>query len=167
VNAAIAAGITGAGTFALMAGLSGEPAAPLLRASICGGALAASALVDLRERRIPNRIVLPAAAACALLAPLAGQAQLPATAVALLLTTALLALALSKPGALGMGDIKAALLIAVALGRAAPDAILAGLALAALAGLALIARDGNAALRRSIPLAPFLTIGALLSTTLA
>lgn len=86
-----------------------------------------------------------------------------ALAAPFLLTTALLALALMRPSALGMGDVKASLLITLALGQTASTAILLGLGLAALTGVALVARDGSAALRRALPLAPFFTIGALLA----
>lgn len=163
MNTTIAAAVAGASGFTVTAGLAGEPIITMLRVSICGGALAAAALVDVRERRIPNRIVLPAAAACALLAAIAGQGALRAVAAPLLLTTGLLALALMRPGAFGMGDVKASLLITLALGHTATVAIMLGLALAALTGIALITRHGSAALRRALPLAPFLTIGALLA----
>ena len=149
MNTTMAAATIGAAGFALAAGLTGEPVITMLRVSICGGALAAAALVDVRERRIPNRIVLPATAGCAVLAAFAGSRALSAVAAPLLLTTALLALALMRPGALGMGDVKASLLITLALGQTATAAILLGLALAALTGVTLIARDGAAALRRA------------------
>ena len=117
MNTTIAAAVTGAAGFTLAAGLAGEPVLTMLRVGICGGALSAAALVDLRERRIPNRIVLPATAACAVLAAIAGSASLRAVVAPLLLTTALLVLALARPSALGMGDVKASLLITLALGH--------------------------------------------------
>ena len=156
-----AAAMCGTAAFTLTAVLAGEPTPTLLRAGVCGGALTPAALIDLRDRRIPNRIVLPASATCALLAVLAGPASLRAAAGPLLLVAGLLALAFARPSALGMGDVKAALLISLALGPTAIAAMLFGLAIAALAGLTLIAHDGHAALRRPLPLAPFLTIGAL------
>lgn len=160
MNTTISAALVGAATFSLTAGFTSEPLITTLRVGICGGALLAATIVDLRERRIPNRIVLPATAACALLAAIAGPDALRAVAAPLLLTTGLLALALMRPGAFGMGDVKASLLITLALGHTATAAILLGLALAALTGIALITRHGSAALRRALPLAPFLTIGA-------
>jgi leader peptidase (prepilin peptidase)/N-methyltransferase len=117
----------------------------------------------MREHRIPNRIVLPALVACALLA---GPEVLRQGLVALALVAVLLVLALVQPAALGMGDIKDALLIAVALGAAATAAILLGLVLAAGAGVGLIARRGRRELTTALPLAPFLAVGATIALAL-
>lgn len=154
----------GGGTlFALLAQLHGADTLALTRLTLAGAALAAVALVDLRERRIPNRIVLPAALACA---ALAGPAGLRNGLAAFALVCVLLTLALLQPAALGMGDVKQALLVAVALGAAATSALLLGLALAALGGLLLTVRDGRSALHAALPLAPFLSVGAVISLLL-
>ena len=132
----------------------------LIRLAVCGTALAAAAAVDLAEHRIPNRLVLPATAACAVLT-LAEPHRLAQLATGLALIALLLGLSLARPAALGMGDVKLALLIAVGLDGHAPDALLLGLALAALAGVLLLVARGREAWRRALPLAPFLTVGAL------
>jgi leader peptidase (prepilin peptidase) / N-methyltransferase len=117
-------------------------------------------LIDLREHRIPNRIVLPAAAACALLA---GPDRLRHSLPALALVGVLLVIALVQPAALGMGDVKGAFLVAIALGTAATPALLLGLALAALTGIALTLSEGRTALASALPLAPFFAAGATIA----
>jgi leader peptidase (prepilin peptidase)/N-methyltransferase len=156
--------ITGAIAFALLGLLHGKNALALARLAVVGAALAAAAVIDLREHRIPNRIVLPAAAVCAVLA---GPGTLRHGLAALALVAVLLLLALVQPAALGMGDIKAALLIALALGTAAVSALVIGLGLAAAVGAALMLRRGRSALATALPLAPFLTVGATLALAIA
>ncbi len=120
-------------------------------------------MIDLREPRIPNRIVLPATA---ISAALAGPAALRHSLPALALVALLLLLAFVQPAALGMGDVKQGLLIAVALGAAATAALLLGFALAALVGIALTIRRGRRALAIALPLAPFLAAGATIALAL-
>ncbi len=63
-NAAITAA---AGGLALLLGgllLGLGDLAPLARLALCGAALGGAVAFDLRERRIPNKLVLPAAAGC-------------------------------------------------------------------------------------------------------
>lgn len=133
----------------------------LTRLAIVGGALAACALHDFVQRRIPNRIVVPAAAACAALTLAAGQ---PLTLTAGLATVLLLLIvSLRWPAALGMGDVKLALLLVLGLDGNALRALALGLAFAAVAGLLRVIRDGGTAWRVSLPLAPFLAAGALIA----
>lgn len=150
----------GGALFTGIAFAEGASGLELVRVSVCGAAVAVVALVDLREHRIPNRIVLPAAAVCALLA---GPATLGESVPALALVGGLFVLALAQPAALGMGDVKEALLIAVALGSFAAPALLLGLALAAIGGIALTIWSGRAALGAALPLAPFLAAGAAIA----
>jgi leader peptidase (prepilin peptidase) / N-methyltransferase len=75
----------------------------------------------------------------------------------------LLVVSLRWPTALGMGDVKLALLLVLGLDGSALRALALGLALAALAGCVLIARQGRTALRASLPLAPFIAAGALVA----
>jgi leader peptidase (prepilin peptidase) / N-methyltransferase len=132
----------------------------LARLAICGSALAAAAVVDLAEHRIPNRLVLPTAAACAGLTLASGTGLRP-LAAGLALVALLLGVSLARPAALGMGDVKLALLISLGLDGHAPMAVLLGLAFAALAGVLLVALRGRHAWGQALPLAPFLTAGAL------
>jgi leader peptidase (prepilin peptidase)/N-methyltransferase len=146
--------------FAIAAAQANTDRLELTRLVVCGAALAAAAAVDLAEHRIPNRLVLPAAAACAALT-LTEPDALARLASGLAVVAPLLGLSLARPAALGMGDVKLALLIAVGLDGHAPGALVLGLALAALAGIVLMVARGREAWRRALPLAPFLTVGAL------
>lgn len=152
--------VTGAGAFVLLGLLHGAHGVAVVRLAVAGAALAAAAVIDMREHRIPNRIVLPAGAVCAVLA---GTATLRHGLTALALVGVLLLVALAQPAAIGMGDIKAALLISLALGAAAVPALVIGLAAAALAGTALVLWRGRGALAAALPLAPFLTAGCALA----
>lgn len=152
--------VAGGFVFALAAAEANSDRLALARLAICGAALAAAAAVDLAEHRIPNRLVLPAAAACTALTLASGTGFRP-LAVGLALVVFLLALSLARPAALGMGDVKLALLLAVSLDGRAPGALLLGFALAALAGALLVALRGPDAWRQALPLAPFLAVGAL------
>jgi leader peptidase (prepilin peptidase)/N-methyltransferase len=146
--------------FALAAAEVNSDRLALARLTICGAALAAAAAVDLAEHRIPNRLVLPVAAACTALTLASGTGLRP-LAVGLALVGLLLGFSLARPAALGMGDVKLALLISLGLDGQAPIALLLGLALAALTGLLLLAFRGPEAWRQALPLAPFLAAGAL------
>jgi leader peptidase (prepilin peptidase) / N-methyltransferase len=129
--------------------------------------LAVLAIKDVEERRIPNVIVLPATAlvlaAVAVLhsgrlveAILAG-----AAAAAFLLLPSLIA-----RGAVGMGDIKLALLLGVALGKGVAAALLLGCLAASIVGVVLIARHGSEARKTAVPFAPFLALGAVAAIAL-
>ena len=158
---ALIAATAGGATFASAGLLASTSPLTLARLAVLGGALAAAALYDLAQRRIPNRIVLPAAAACAALTLAAGA---PLSLLAGLATVLLLlVVSLRWPAALGMGDVKLALLLVLGLDGSALRALALGLALAALAGCALVARHGRTALRASLPLAPFIAAGALVA----
>jgi leader peptidase (prepilin peptidase)/N-methyltransferase len=151
----------GAGAFVLAADSHDSPLI-LLRLAICGATLTAVSPIDIAEQRIPNRIVLPAVLACAGLSLDAGvSAGALLAGAALVLILALVSFV--RPRALGMGDVKLALLVVVGLDGSATHALLFGLVLATLAGLAMIARYGPSARRRSLPLAPFIAAGCLLA----
>jgi leader peptidase (prepilin peptidase)/N-methyltransferase len=150
------------GAIALPLASAGTDPISVLRLGICSAALGALASIDLAEHRVPNRIVLPAAAACAALSAVGG-----VSAAALLggvaIVGVLLFIALAWPAALGMGDVKLALLIVLGLDGDASRALTGGLLLAAVAGAVVIARRGRAAGRQALPLAPFLAVGSLLA----
>jgi leader peptidase (prepilin peptidase)/N-methyltransferase len=120
------------------------------------------AFIDIEQRRLPNRIVLPAAAAA-----LAAQTALrpsPEWALAALAAAGLLlAAALVYPPGLGMGDVKLALLLGAMLGRTVSVALVVGLLATALPGAALLVRHGPKARRMTVPLAPFLAFGAFVA----
>lgn len=158
---ALIAAAAGAAALTVAGLLADSGPLTLARLALLGGALAAATLYDLTEWRIPNRLVLPAAAGCAALTLAAGAPLTLLAGVALVLV--LLVVSLRWPRALGMGDVKLALLIVLGLDGDALHAFALGLILAALAGVVLLVRHGRAAWRASLPLAPFLAAGALLA----
>ena len=150
----------GTAVFALAGEAANASGLAVTRLAVCGAALGIAAATDVVEHRVPNRVVLPAAIVCAALTVLDGSALRDA-AGGLALVALLLVVGLVRPAALGMGDVKLALLIAVGLDGSASRALLLGLLLAAVGGLLLLVLHGHRAWRRSLPLAPFLAAGAL------
>lgn len=126
------------------------------------GVLIAVSVVDVRRRIIPNRIVLPAAAtvlaARTAVHPSAVWIVAGAGAAAFLLVAAIL-----RPGGIGMGDVKLALLLGVAVGRTVPLALALALLAAAVPSVVLLARHGARARTMGIPLAPFLALGGVVA----
>jgi leader peptidase (prepilin peptidase)/N-methyltransferase len=125
--------------------------------------LVALSVIDVRTRRLPNRIVLPATAVVlAAQIAIAPDRALEWVLGALGAFAFLLTAALFNPAGLGMGDVKLALLLGAALGWAVGAALLIGLVAAAVAGVAIIARNGWASGRTAtLPLGPFLALGGL------
>jgi prepilin signal peptidase PulO-like enzyme (type II secretory pathway) len=129
--------------------------------------LAFLAVKDLEEQRIPNVIVLPAAAvmlvAVAVLQPdhLLEAVLAAAAAAAFLFIPSLL-----TKGGVGMGDVKLALLLGAALGRGVATALLLGCLCASVAGIALLVRHGGGARKTAVAFAPFLVLGAVAAVAL-
>ena len=127
------------------------------------------AVVDLRHRRLPNRVVLPAIVAGAglLLVAAAGEggwlALLRAAVGAGLLFAGYLTLALISPRGLGMGDVKLAALLGLYLGWLGWAAVVvgavAGFLVQAVLALALLA-GGRIGLRGELPFGPAMLAGA-------
>ncbi|MCP9486941.1 MAG: prepilin peptidase [Gaiellaceae bacterium MAG52_C11] len=124
--------------------------------------LVAVSITDLERRVIPNRIVLPAAAAV-----LAAQTVLHPSPEWLLAGLGasgfLLAAALAYPAGMGMGDVKLALLLGAMLGRLVPVALMIGMLGALVPAVVLLARHGGAARKMGIPFGPFLALGGLIA----
>lgn len=126
--------------------------------------LTAIAVVDLEERRVPNLIVLPATVIALMAQGLLHadrflESLLAGLGAALFFFVAQLV----SRNAVGMGDVKLALLIGVVLGEEVVTALFVAAVAAAVVGLALIARSGLGARKSSIPFAPFLAVGAVVS----
>jgi leader peptidase (prepilin peptidase) / N-methyltransferase len=142
-----------------------EPAAAV--AAAAAFVLVVLAAIDLEQRRVPNAIVLPAAALV-----LAGRIATDPdrawvwAAAAFAAALAFFLLALAYPPGLGMGDVKLVLLIGATLGSSVVVGLLLGTLTAGLTGAALLARHGAAARRRSLAYAPFLCFGALVTLLL-
>jgi leader peptidase (prepilin peptidase) / N-methyltransferase len=129
-------------------------------------------VVDLREKLLPNRVLLPGIAGTALLLTLAAAvddawpALLRAGVAAAACFAVLLVMALIAPAGLGMGDVKLAALLGLVLGWLGWDAVLLGLflgfVLQAVAGLVLLA-SRRAGRSTELPFGPALLGGALLT----
>ena len=117
--------------------------------------------IDLAQRRLPNRIVLPATALVLLAQLVVNPQRALECAVAACGAACFLALPiLVKPGGMGMGDVKLALLLGAGLGAAVVPALLLGLVVAGLFSLVLVARSGLGARKQFIAFGPFLAFGA-------
>jgi prepilin signal peptidase PulO-like enzyme (type II secretory pathway) len=120
--------------------------------------------IDIAERRLPNRIVLPAAAIV-----LTAQAALwPDRALEFILAAVGGALVLLVPllflkAGVGMGDVKLMLLLGAALGSAIVTALLVGSIAAGGYAAVLLLRGGRDARREAFPFGPFLVFGALVA----
>jgi leader peptidase (prepilin peptidase)/N-methyltransferase len=142
----------------LALGLSTKTAA----AAIACGTFVVVTATDIERRIVPNRVVLPAAAAVLALQTVFHPS--PEWALGAVGGGGFLFLAaLAYPGGMGMGDVKLALLIGALLGRTTPVAIMLGLFLALVPSAVLIARHGMGARRLAIPFAPFLAAGAVIA----
>ena len=82
------------------------------------------------------------------------------------LALVLLAAAVARPGGMGMGDVKLALLLGFAVGRSVPVALAVALLAGAVPGLVLVARHGRRARGIGIPFAPCLALGGLVALSL-
>ena len=135
------------------------------RAAAAGIACAALVVVtatDLERRVVPNRVVLPAAAAVLALNTLWHPSLVWAIG-AIGAAGFLFLAALAYPGGMGMGDVKLALLIGALLGRTTPVGVMLGLFLALVPSIVLLVRHGVGARKLGIPFAPFLAAGAVVT----
>jgi leader peptidase (prepilin peptidase) / N-methyltransferase len=133
-----------------------------LAAAVFCAALVVVTATDLTHRIVPNLVVLPAAAIVCVLMTAAEPS--PEWAIAGLGAAAfLLLVALAYPGGMGMGDIKLALLMGVALGWTVAVALPLGMVLALVPAAVLFARHGSGARKMAIPFAPFLALGSVIA----
>ena len=109
-------------------------------AGIACAALVVATATDLERRIVPNKVVLPAAAAVLVL--MTAYDPSPEWALgAVGLAGFLFLAALAYPGGMGMGDVKLALMIGALLGRTAPVAMMIALFAALMPSLVMIARQ--------------------------
>jgi leader peptidase (prepilin peptidase) / N-methyltransferase len=143
------------------------PSAEALGAAFVLCVVAAVAVVDLEERRIPNRIVLPAIAA-ALVAQIGlDPAQAPRV-IGIALAAGLffyLPMVVFR-GGMGMGDVKLAVFLGAALGEAVIVAIAVAVMGAFFAAIAILIRNGADGRKSAIPFGPFLALGAAVAVFL-
>jgi leader peptidase (prepilin peptidase) / N-methyltransferase len=133
-----------------------------LAAAVFCASLVVVTATDLTHRIVPNLVVLPAAAIVCVLMTAADPS--PEWAIAGVGAAAfLLVVALAYPGGMGMGDVKLALLMGVALGRTVAVALPLGMVLALVPAVVLFARHGSGARKMAIPFAPFLALGSVIA----
>ena len=133
-------------------------------------------VIDLDSKLLPNRITYPALGLVAALLLAASLVEHDlgrmgrALAAAGLAGAAMLALAFVSPGGMGLGDVKFALVLGLALGWLGWSAVVAGFVsafllggLAALTAL-LVLRAGR---KTQLPFGPWLALGALLAVLAA
>ena len=123
--------------------------------------LVAVSLIDIKTRRIPNRITGPAALAAILIGLALKPSGVPVQLAAGVAGAGfLLIFAVAYPRGLGMGDVKLAGVLGLFLGGSVAVALFAGVIAGAVGGLAVIARVGVARGRKvGIPFGPFLALG--------
>jgi leader peptidase (prepilin peptidase)/N-methyltransferase len=132
-----------------------------LAAGFCAVLVTLSA-IDIQLRIVPNRIVLPAAAAALVLHTAIDPS--PEWVVSALAAAGLLfVVVLAHPRGLGMGDVKLALLLGAVLGAAVSVALMLGLLAALVPAAVLVSRHGAAARKMGVPLVPFLASGAVVT----
>jgi leader peptidase (prepilin peptidase)/N-methyltransferase len=131
-------------------------------AAVFCAALVVITATDLTHRIVPNLVVLPAAAVVLVLMTAADPS--PEWAIAGLGAAAfLLVAALAYPGGMGMGDVKLAFLMGVALGYPVAVALPLGMIAALVPSVVLLARHGSRARKMAIPFAPFLALGSVIT----
>jgi len=139
-----------------------EPSAWTGVMAVAAAILVWVAAIDLESRLLPDRIVLPATLGVLIASALVQPTETIEHVLSALLAGGLLLIAaLIRPGDLGFGDAKLMLLVGAMLGRSVGSALLLGFGLFALVGLVLLARDGRSALKRHLPLGPFIAIGTI------
>jgi leader peptidase (prepilin peptidase)/N-methyltransferase len=146
---------------ALAAAVYPTPARSALAAFFAAVLVVLSA-VDLERRIIPNRIVLPAT----VIVLIAHIAIAPGRTLELILAPLAAALFLFLPNllnasAVGMGDVKLALLLGVGLGWGVIGALLVGFLSTLPFAITMLVRGGAAARTKMMPLGPFLAFGGL------
>jgi leader peptidase (prepilin peptidase) / N-methyltransferase len=120
-------------------------------------------VIDLRERRLPNRIVGPAVAvALAAQAILHSSRMLEWLAAAFGAALFFLLPSLVYRGGVGMGDVKLAFLLGAVLGAEVIPALMIGVVAGAVAAAVLLAVRGSDARKYPLPYGPFLSFGAVL-----
>ncbi|GAA0908749.1 hypothetical protein Vau01_118930 [Virgisporangium aurantiacum] len=148
---------------------------PLLPVLLISGLLAvAAAFVDLRSRRLPNVLILPAAAMCAAAIAahgvVVGDLHRPLRAFASGASVGIILLVLATAtGGLGLGDVKAATWTAMLAGWQSPAALtiaaVGPFLLQAPVALALLATK-RIDRRSALPFGPALLVGGLLALIL-
>jgi leader peptidase (prepilin peptidase)/N-methyltransferase len=120
--------------------------------------------IDIEQRILPNRIVIPATVVILALQLAFFPDQALEWIVSSLGAAAFFGLAyVTYRAGLGLGDVKFAALLGAGLGKGVVLGIFVGMFAAGIAGLVIVAREGLSARKKAIPLGPFLAFGAVIS----
>jgi leader peptidase (prepilin peptidase) / N-methyltransferase len=163
---AVPSGVVAAAAIALAAAaliaydLSGQAVV----AALFAGVLVVLAAIDLEQRIIPNRIVVPAGVVV-LLGNIAAEPHrwkewISAAVVSMLVA---LAVSLATRGGFGMGDVKLAFLLGAGLGWDVVGAVIVAMLATFAVAVWILARRGLNARKETIPFGPFLALGALVA----
>jgi leader peptidase (prepilin peptidase)/N-methyltransferase len=156
--AALTAGLFAALTFEI--GLE----ARLVPALLLTALIVPASVIDLNHRIIPNAINLPGAFLVFTAASFAQPDRLAEFAVAGAACFLFLGIAwFISPAGMGLGDVKMALMIGLAVGHYAFVAMLAAFTASTLLSAGLILRRGTKARKASFPFGPFLAFGAVVA----
>jgi len=121
-------------------------------------------VTDVRDRVIPNGVLLTAVALWLAFSVLTGGEEAVVQFVAAIVIAApLLIASLVRPDGMGMGDVKLVAVIGLYLGWGAWVALLAGLFLAGLTGVLISLGNRRPPGETTLPLAPFLAAGVIIS----
>ncbi len=148
---------------AMVLAFTSSPAGPQAAiAAFFAAVLVVLAACDLDSGLIPNRIVLPAAA----IVLVAGITFLPGRSLELVLAALGAAVVFLIPNllsasAMGMGDVKLALLLGAGLGWGVIGAVVLAFMVSFPIAVAALIRGGLAARKATLPFGPFLALGAL------
>lgn len=163
-SAVLAAGLGALGGAA--AGMSAALPAFVVLAAVCTPLV----VIDIAEHRLPDRLVITAGVAAAVLLPAAAverhdlSAALRCGAAAAAVFAALLALALLSPQSFGLGDVKLGAVLGAYLGwfgwQYVYCGVVAGFVLGSCVALVLLC-SGRASWKTAIPFGPMLILGAL------
>jgi leader peptidase (prepilin peptidase) / N-methyltransferase len=116
------------------------------------------AAIDVEQRIIPNKIVVPASV-IVLAAQTAIDPSVEWVVAGFAAAAFFLLAALAYPGGMGMGDVKLALLLGAMLGRGVAAAVMIALVASIVPSVAILVRHGSAGRKMGIPFAPFLALG--------
>ncbi len=125
-------------------------------------ALVVVTATDLEYRLIPDRIVGPAVVIVLLTMTLA-QPSLEWVLSGLCAAAFLLVFSLISPQGMGMGDVKLAFLMGVALGRDVGIAFVVATLLALIPSIAILVRHGSKGRKVGFPFGPFLAVGSIVA----
>ena len=117
---------------------------------------------DLEHRLIPDKVVLPGAAAVIALRTI-DDPSLEWILCALATGLVLFLIVLAYPRGLGMGDVKLSALLGGGLGISVIPAMFVGFFAAFVPAAVLFARQGREARKSAIPLGPFLALGGVVA----